>query len=298
MVAGMGGITDAFPEFAYELLDVLALATQHGVPTALFGQGLGPIEDPKLRARAGAVLPQAALIALREGRAGTSLLHSLGVAADRVLVTGDDAIEIAYQARSESIGSGIGVNLRVGQYAEVQKDLITRVGEIVQDIACRHRASIIPVPISRYPVDSDADVIRQLSAGYPDVLDNAESLDTPLKIIQQIQQCRVVVTGSYHAAVFALAQGIPAVGLAKSDYYLDKFLGLSDQFGQGSAMVCLDDANLPRALAEAIDHAWHTANEVRPHLLAAAARQIDMSRAAYQQLHALLRARGDSTSDS
>ena len=30
---------------------------------------------------------------------------------------------------------------------------------------------------------------------------------------------RLVITGSYHAGVFALAQGVPVLALAKSAYY-------------------------------------------------------------------------------
>jgi polysaccharide pyruvyl transferase WcaK-like protein len=291
VVAGMGGITDAFQTFAYELLDTLDLAIRHDVPTVLFGQGLGPIDNPKLRARARAVLPRVSLIALREGRAGQPLLQQLGVEPDRVIVTGDDAIEIAYQARGEYLGNGIGVNVRVGRYAHVDTDQVTRVGQIVQEAARRHHASIVPVPISRYPVDADAAVIRRLTARYPDVLHGWEDLDTPLKVIQQIQQCRIVVTGSYHAAVFALSQGIPAIGLANSAYYADKFLGLAEQFGVGCEVVFMNDINLPARLIGAITQLWEAAGELRPHLLEAAERQVGQSRAAYQRAFELVAAR-------
>ena len=49
--------------------------------------------------------------------------------------------------------------------------------------------------------------------------------------ITTIARCRLVVTGSYHAALFALSMGVPAIGIATSRYYEDKFLGLADQFG-------------------------------------------------------------------
>src|SRR5262245_820964 len=57
VVAGMGGITDTFPEYAFGVLDTLGLAIQQSISTAMFGQGIGPIRDPKLKARASAVLP-------------------------------------------------------------------------------------------------------------------------------------------------------------------------------------------------------------------------------------------------
>ena len=46
-------------------------------------------------------------------------------------------------------------------------------------------------------------------------------------VIERVGECRVVVTGSYHGAVFALAQGIPVVALVKSPYYVNKMAGLA-----------------------------------------------------------------------
>jgi colanic acid/amylovoran biosynthesis protein len=74
----MGGVTDAFPRFASELLEVLGLAIAMGRPTAMLGQGMGPLENALLRQRAGAVLPQVDLIALHEERMGGTPLPSHG----------------------------------------------------------------------------------------------------------------------------------------------------------------------------------------------------------------------------
>ena len=84
--------------------------------------------------------------------------------------------------------------------------------------------------------------------------------------------------GAYHAAVFALAQGIPVVGLTTSLYYDDKFLGLADMFDGGLEMVRLDTGLLPERLTSAVRSAWEKAPDERVPLLASAERQIDASR--------------------
>lgn len=151
---------------------------------------------------------------------------------------------------------------------------------------------MIPVPISGVPGEADAETIRQLLHGYEQQpVDCDEEVDTPLKVIRRIQRCRVVVSGSYHAAVFALAMGIPAIGLAGSAYYEDKFLGLADQFGPGCGVVFLHDPDLPARLACAIDEAWQCAGQIRPQLLAAAARQVELSHAAYRRIYELVESR-------
>ncbi|MHC4692610.1 MAG: polysaccharide pyruvyl transferase family protein, partial [Planctomycetota bacterium] len=110
LVAASGGgyITDVFENDAMRFLSVLDIAIQSGKPTALFGHGIGPLRSPRLLTKAKTVLPFVDLIALREKRAGLPILESLGVASDRVTTTGDDAIELAYEARTEKLGTKIG----------------------------------------------------------------------------------------------------------------------------------------------------------------------------------------------
>ena len=96
--------------------------------------------------------------------------------------------------------------------------------------------------------------------------------------------CRIVVTGTYHAAVFALAKGIPVVGLSVSDDYSAKFLGLEDQFGIGCETVNLNTPDAMEQLRVAIARAWAGAESARAPLQNAALRQIEASRVAYERI--------------
>src|SRR6185503_89135 len=93
--------------------------------------------------------------------------------------------------------------------------------------------------------------------------------------------CRVVVAGSYHAAVFALAQGVPVVALSAAPYYDAKLAGLADLFAGGCRVVSVDDPDFASQLAAALDESWEAAEKLAPELVAAAGRQIAESRAAY-----------------
>ena len=48
IVTGMGGVTDAFPEYAADLLETLGLAISRGKYVAMVGQGFGPLQTPQL----------------------------------------------------------------------------------------------------------------------------------------------------------------------------------------------------------------------------------------------------------
>ena len=89
LAVGGGYVTDMDAEQARRTLAVLQRGIEAGIPTAMLGQGLGPLDDEDLLRQARAVLPHVGLVALREGERGPGLLRELGVPAERVVVTGD-----------------------------------------------------------------------------------------------------------------------------------------------------------------------------------------------------------------
>lgn len=288
MLTGAGIMTDAFFQNASAILDTFEIAIRRPgrqrPVTAMFGQGFGPLDDAVLRQKAAAVLPHIDLIAIRERRASLPLLLELGVRPEQIVVTGDDAIELAYERRASGFGEGIGVNVRVAYYANTDRMVLGSVRDALQAAARRYGAPLLPVPISRQQGGIDAAAIRELLAGHADGTDGGASLKTPADVIDQVGRCRVVVTGSYHGAVFALAQGIPAIALVRSTYYQNKFLGLADQFGGGLELLQMDAGDFRQQLDRALDRTWATAEQVRPMLLEAAARQIALSRNAHRSV--------------
>jgi colanic acid/amylovoran biosynthesis protein len=288
VVSGAGDLTSAFEPQALALLGVLEVAQTLGVRTVLLGQGIGPIEGGPLWARAKMVLPRVDFIALREKRKGLALLQECGVDAQRMVVTGDDAIEVAFAARTPELGNGIGVNLRRAPYASVDAGLVDALRPVLHAAAGRHAAPLVPVPVRIAGTDSDVATIDDLLAGTGKGTTVWEEVATPEALARRIGRCRVVVTGSYHGAVFALAQGIPAVALARADYYVDKFLGLAEMFEGGCELIYLDGPGISERVAAAIDRAWKQAEDRRPQLLDAAARQVAAGHAAYQRCRGLV----------
>jgi colanic acid/amylovoran biosynthesis protein len=288
VVCGSGGFADSCRDWNLSILGTMEAAISRGIPVAMFGQGMGPLNDPLVLSRTGHVLRRVALITLRGNRGGLPLLKSIGVAPAGVLTTGDESIELAFAARVNEPGSAIGINLRVASYADVKADTVEKVGSVLQEFARRHNAPLLPIPIAFHECAHDRETIRRLMAGFGEESDGGLPLDTPLMLIRQTARCRIVVAGAYHAAVFALAQGIPVVCLTNSPYYLAKFQGLEDLFGLGCTIVMLSDPDMPRTLATAVERTWNSAEIVRSPLLQSARRQVEWSRGAYQRLKRLL----------
>jgi colanic acid/amylovoran biosynthesis protein len=284
VVSGAGTITDSQQGHARIVLNTLESAHRVGTPVALVGQGIGPLENPELLAWSKALLPSTIFIGLREGCGGPPILDALGVARERVMVTGDEAIELAYETRPDRLGEGVGINLRVANYAGIDDSLIDEIRPVLNRFVTSHNTELLPLPITHHTGSYDPSTISKLMSGLSDPLRGGEELDTPLKVITQAGRCRIALTGAYHAAVFALSQGIPAICIVGSPYYLNKFVGLADLFGEGCELVHLGDADFTERLAEAMEKAWEMANRVRASLLDAAARQVEASQLAYARI--------------
>jgi colanic acid/amylovoran biosynthesis protein len=127
---------------------------------------------------------------------------------------------------------------------------------------------------------SDSRYLHQILRGCASAENEIGNLDDPLKIVRQIGRCRVVIAGSYHAAVFALSH---------------KFEGLKAQFGNDRYVLRFDDYDFREKFAQTLDKAWATAGEAGPRLLEAAEEQVKARLAAYQRLYRQIKARRANT---
>lgn len=297
VVLGGGYLTDADAAQCRRVFSLIRVAGDHDVPVAMIGQGLGPLDDPTLVAMGREALGTVEMLALRERRRGPAIADRLGVPAGRVRVTGDDAIELAHslidptsdtpRGGGDGLGAGIGFCLRVAGYSPVDESARTAVGATVRHAAERLRAPLLPLIIAEYR-DQDRKSTLPLVAGANRVVPPLSRYVHPRAVAERVSDCRVLVTGAYHLAVFALSQGIPVIALTSSEYYDDKFLGLADMFGTGLTMIELGSPDLAERLSAAIASAWEDAPAVRAPLRAAARHQVDLSRAAFDEVFAIV----------
>ena len=286
LVCGQATLADDDRTRALRLLDTAALALSRQIPVAAVGQAVGPMTDPVLLRRAHAVLPRFGLIAVRERRTAPALLASLGVPAERVCVTGDDAVELGQAGSVTAPGRALGVHLRRAPLAIADAALLGALSEVLRTLSHELQAPMVPLPISHHrPAGAyDPAVLATALQGYDVTCNGGATTDSPSKLIAAAGSCRVVVSAAYHAAVFALCQGIPAICIGQSPYYLTKFRGLADLFGPGCIVIDLSRQNAAGELRDAVKRAWTRADSLRGSLLAAAGEQNELGRMAYARL--------------
>ena len=285
IATGAQYMSDACRDDALRVLDRLEAAHMRGIPTAMVGQGIGPIDDAELRSRASVVLPHVRFIFVRDRLVAPPLLTSLGVDPARITFTGDDAIELGFESRRNKSGNAMGISLRLAHYTELRASDAAKIRPVIHDAANKHGARLIGIPISHSNHEMDDQVLNSLLGGSVKYELSQRRFDSPLELVKRVSRCRIVITGCFHTAVFALSQGIPAVGFAKSTMYVEKFKSLVDQFGAGCQVVDSGSAHSELDLAEAIDFAWDYAEKERSTLLSAASYHVGLGRAAYERLH-------------
>jgi polysaccharide pyruvyl transferase WcaK-like protein len=287
LLTGGGYFTEDFAEHTIGLLDTLAGAQRLGRPTAIMSPGFEPVTNSDVVAKAKAVLPNVALVGCRDRLTSPGVLRTFGVADSRVAVTGDDAIEVAIAGTRERSAHALGFNVRIAPYSQVTEPLARLIGAAVTDAARQCCAPILGLPINLV-APSDWAAIECALDGTNAVRDGAPPPATPADLVRHVERCRAVVTGSYHAAVFALACGVPVVALAMSDHYRRKFQGLADLFQCGCEVIDLMvGAPAERIRAGAIK-AWHEADALHEPLRAKALQLLEVQREFWKRLRDLV----------
>ncbi len=282
--SGGGFINDTFWWHGVGVLSVLAMAQRLGTPTAMFGQGIGPLTNPILKRLLRVVTPRLAVLGLREGVGSLPIVSRASVASESVIVTGDDALLLATPPARPVTGIRIGVNVRAAGYSGVTEAAGRQVIGVVECAARRRGVDTVALPVEYNSAASD---LR--------VLGDEGSDGTPEQLISRAAGCRVVATGSYHAAVFALAVGVPAVCITNSGYYDGKFRGLAALF-PGGCHIVRSGPQFGRDATRALIRAWDTTESDRDAIHRNARRQVAAADAAYQRFgaiveHSLRRAR-------
>jgi colanic acid/amylovoran biosynthesis protein len=283
VICGAGGFADSCRDWNLYTLGLIDAALSHGVRVALFGQGIGPLSDLDALSRMRQVLPRVTMLSSRGTEGAETIAKQIGVPNRAFMTTGDEAVEPAYEARSPVPGNSIGVNLRIAPYSGVSDSQAEAIGTVLRDLALQKKTGLVPLPIALHSCADDRQSINRLLGG-SSASNFQFTPDSPQNLYYMVARCRMVVTGAYHAAVFALAQGIPAICLSASDYYAAKFNGLRALFGEGCTVFSLEEAHLVERLTYSIGVSWDRAERLRPALLQAACSQIRSSREAYRRV--------------
>jgi polysaccharide pyruvyl transferase WcaK-like protein len=285
--AGSGVLADPFVSAATRRLILFEQAIRQGKPTAILGQGIGPLESRQLRQALLRVLPKVDLLSVRDPMSARLLSEDLHMDGSSIPVTGDDALELALPRQQARLGRDIGFNLRFSGYSgfsATDTSALTPLVEVLGGIARAMGGAIVPVVVDI----SDSPVRQWVS--HSELPDPAQRLNdrTVDDLLRTISGCRLVVTASFHAAVLALGQGIPAVCLHRTAYYWRKFSGLAEMFPKGCALIDMTGPITTERFIRTAEQLLEDSGKLRSELVDVTHEAVLASRRVYQRLPEVL----------
>lgn len=267
VATGGGYFTDDFGGHLEGILHTLRWARYKQRPTIFFGQGLGPLKGASLRHMAGVELDAAQSVSLREKIHGLKLGNELGCDASKWKVTGDDAFALL-ASKNLHLGKGkaVGINLRVAAYSGVDEAKFASLSDSLEAARTECGEHWMPLPVDLCPEQGDEPkTMSLLTEGT--ISSDYKTPDVPDDLIALASNCHIVITGSYHAAVFALAQGVPIIALAANAYYDSKFKGLASFFSEGIRIVNHTAPEFKTTLLDAVRIQWQMPEDKRKTLI-------------------------------
>ena len=308
VAAGGGYLCDPMWWHGLGVLATLRGAQRLGRPTAMFGQGIGPLTIGPFARMATTVLDRLDVLTLREAPSGLQFLEDRGLlppgqrdvgAQDLrtplsttrggawVAVTGDDALTDVVDvepARGRSREALIGVNIRVSDYSGVHQGTLPAFRDAVTSVARDLEMDLLALPVSQYAQEADLPAVARALGdldGQAGPRLTADPVTTPAELVRAAGRCQTVITGSYHAAVFALGQGVPVVGLSASGYYNQKFQGLQHLYPGLVEMVRLEGPDLRAELVAAIRRSVSSPADQRARGVAQSKRLVELADASF-----------------
>ena len=282
-LAGGGYIADDFYIESRQRLMLLRWSQSMGKKTVMWGQGLGPITNKDLHFYASKALKNIDLLAVRERVVSEDLAETLGVSLEKIHFTGDDAVALALPPSAVEVTNSdvLGFNLRIASYSGLLPEITAQIDSLIEQFCIEKNIDLRLIAISSNTHGNDVEAVQSLENVSKRIL-NQQPLSSISDLALLVASCRVVFTGSYHAAVFALASGIPVVCVAASEYYENKFCGLKAEYKQGCAVIRIDRQSISE-IKIVLDDLWVNAATTCGFLRSVAEEQVKLSEAAYYQ---------------
>lgn len=281
-LSGGGNLNSLFPRELYARALIVRLAGIFEKPILVTSQTIGPLTDEADRRVAGTSLDAAAVITVRDRDDSPRVLKELGVTRPQISNAPDDAffLESAprdllapylIQGRNETDKLKVGVSLH--RWATGASGALSQ----IVTSALVDLAEYIPLEVYFIPhlfMDDnaldDGRYMREIADRLPPEIarrvitrEDIEQYPQPVKepLIKGLTAAmEMVIATRYHALVFAMSSGVPALSLNYDDYYATKNRGVLElMWGEdaGAFELCVNDltadtlaAKLRRLVAE------------------------------------------------
>jgi len=245
VVTGAGNLASTWPQHIVERWTLSRLAAARGIPFIVTGQTLGPALTPHDSALLTEMLDSAALVGVREP-SSLALATRLGIDAVQTI---DDASFLAIERPSppELTAPYCLVTLSTHVGSSERGAFQTRVAAYLDEIVAATGLEIVFFahfgPLAGDPHRGDVvmhEAVRALMTSPSSVVPTGDSTSAAWLS----RRASLAVSSRYHPAVFAVAAGVPTIGISVDDYTGVKLRGALGNFGQ-TTVFTIDELGSP-----------------------------------------------------
>lgn len=233
VIAGAGNLSSSWPHHVYERAAIVRMATSLSRPVVISGQTLGPTLSSRHGELVREMLQSARLVGVREAASQALVprlhasLQAVRTYDDALAISGDPVADLPARYCATTVPPSTGlwpVELVVAGFAS-----------LLDHVVETHDLDIVLVPHVA-PLDGssggdvamhDAIVAQMRHSERTRRLGPLE----PAQTASAVASAELVVSARYHPIVFALAHGVPAVGVSVDEYTETKIAGAQAGYG-------------------------------------------------------------------
>ena len=261
-VTGGGNLASTWPSHIFERLAIARIADALGKPLIVSGQTLGPTLTDGDSALVARLLAIARLVSVRESTS-LAVAQRLGVPAGRLRLNADDASFLLTDELPVLPYCAVTLANHVG---DADRDrVITAIADLLDDVV---ETTDLDIVFLAHFGSLDDSRVRGDSVVHAKVMSQMQSqrvmAAVPADAVAAARIARsasLVVTSRYHPAVFAVAAGVPAIGIPVDDYTTVKLTGALRNFGQDGILSATE--LLAGADTALLARVWDARNIVR-----------------------------------
>jgi polysaccharide pyruvyl transferase WcaK-like protein len=242
LISGGGYLNYYWPDLTAWRVAIAAAASAVEVPYVLSGQGVGPV-SPQITPMISFLIGAASAVATRD-QISLQLLKQIVPNGPPIEMVGDDALGLGCdepalaRRRLAKLGVPIdrpllGFQARASSYVGFTRDELRETAQHVDNFAADNGFEVVAVPINMQSEGPEVELVTDLAKGKGrraawHVVDHASDIAATAGVIKV---CSALITHTYHAAIFALENGIPTLLVARTKYYRQKGEALRTSFG-------------------------------------------------------------------
>ena len=247
-LSGGGFLTGMTRSRLWDHMLLLQLCKRLGVSSILTGHTIGVFQTRADRWLARWGLSCAEQITVRDRDESRFAMAEIGIEGEHIKERFDDAL-FCDQADRETvekalIASGINPSLPYaavnfhywGQSRDLSHRLVKRFAELCDNMHEDHKLQIVFVPMVKPDENAIADCMRQMTPPACQLC-----YDYDYRVVRGvIGGAEICLAMKHHPIVFAMGNGVPAIGVAVDDYYTHKNRGALSLFGMEKWLLSND----------------------------------------------------------